>query len=201
MFVPWQSVCYVVASWSVFRQGRKKVTESVNELANIAMVFLLLGSDYLSDLMKHTPFLTWRQNPVTFCISWWDFVGWFSLFTFLPFQLERQFGFHHHQQQQQLWFMPRLGPKTQLSCCIFGRNRVTVSAPSDTRRHLHLAPGFQAGPLASSQASCWKSSHCHSTACHQVRRWLICPALDTCLFLISWYKNLFMDFLGHSFVK
>lgn len=76
--------------------------------------------------MKHAPFLTWQQSAVTFCVSWWDLVGCFSLFACPPFQLEMRFGFHCHQQQQQLWFMPRWGPKTQLSCCIFGRNRVTM---------------------------------------------------------------------------
>lgn len=60
-----------------------------------------------------------------------DLVSCFSLSPISSFQLKMQFGFHCHRQQQQLWFMPLLGPKTQLSCCdcsccTFGRNRVTM---------------------------------------------------------------------------
>lgn len=158
------TIClHIMASWSIFRQVGEKIREHrccKNTLANMLIVCPLMRSDgYLSRLDETCTLLNLVAEPAhTLFLLMTNLVVFFFLSPISPFQLAMQFGFHCQGQQQQLWFMPRLGPKTQLSCCdcsccTFGRNRVTMLHSKWHTHHVHLVPGFQAGPLAS-QASC-----------------------------------------------
>lgn len=132
VFQSWQSVCCIMALWSIFRLGGKKIPDSINVVriyrpARLQRVSWSILTDTIQVLGKRAHCLLWWQNLVKLCLSCWDLVGCFSLSTFPPFQLGVQFGFHCRCQQQQLCFMPWLGSKIQLSCCdsscwIFGSN-------------------------------------------------------------------------------